>query len=519
MKTLLSSVKSFTILCIVNFGFYSLWAQPGSLDTTFGTTGKVTTSMGPGADKIYALALQPDGKIVAGGIQNITGIDNDFALARYNPDGSLDTTFGTGGKVTTPIGNGDDQLKAILIQSDGKIVASGPTDSDPTTSVIFDAALVRYNTDGSLDTSFGTAGIVTSRFGPPGYLFVVNAIGIQSDNKLVVAGIYNGGANGNEFFAIRYTSTGALDNSFGSGGVVFTSFGTSSDTCYGMTIQPDGKIVLCGTAIVPGLQPDFALARYNTDGSLDTTFGTGGLVTTDFGNGYSENGNKVTIQPDGKLILAGFIYGTSTDYALARYNPDGSLDTAFGTGGKVTTGIGTLQDYGASVLLQTDNKIIVSGYSSIALYDFSMARYNTDGTLDTSFGTGGKVNTDFNSGSDDYAYASALQPDGKIILAGASWNDFAIARYNGTVPLNVTTENINQVVVFINPETHIVTIQNSEPSVGKIILYNTLGQEVLQIQNESLMHLSFDTSIYSKGIYVLKIERESGNFIKKILIQ
>lgn len=519
MKTTRISVKLFAMLFLIIFSFYSLWAQPGSLDTTFGTTGKVTTSIGAGADRIYALALQPDGKIVVGGIENITGVDNDFALVRYNPDGSLDTTFGIGGKVSTAIGNGDDQIKAILIQPDGKIVASGVSDGDITPSVVYDAAVVRYNAAGSLDTSFGTGGIVTSRFGLPGFQFNGTSMSIQADNEIVIAGHYNGGANGNEFFAIRYTTTGALDSSFGTGGVVITNFGTSSDECYGMTIQPDGKLVLSGTSTVAGLQPDFALARYNTDGSLDATFGIGGLVTTDFGNGYSENGRKVIVQTDGKLILAGFIYGTSTDYALARYNADGSLDTSFGTGGKVITAVGTLQDYGANVLLQTDNKIIVSGYSSIFLYDFSMVRYNTDGTLDTTFGTGGKVSTDFNSSSDDYAYASALQNDGKIILAGYSWNDFALARYNGTTPLNTASQNINQMIVFTNQSTHTLTIQCSLPSASKIFIYNCLGQKVLQIQNELLMNLSFDISAFSKGVYSLKIENQSGSYSKKILIQ
>jgi uncharacterized delta-60 repeat protein len=226
-------------------------------------------------------------------------------------------------------------------------------------------------------------------------------------------------------------AAGDLDPTFGSGGEVVTDFGTLSDQAQAVAIQPDGKIVAAGTA--PSEGGDFALARYNTDGTLDTSFGSGGKVATDFG--LWEGGHAVALQADGKVVVAGFtgvsdIWG---DFALARYNPDGTLDPTFGSAGKVVTDFGSAEDVARAVAVQPDGRIVAVGWSHV---DFALARYNTDGTLDPTFGTGGRVLTDFHDmGSDDRAYAMALQPDGKIIAAGSanggsSGEGFGLARYN-----------------------------------------------------------------------------------------
>jgi len=205
---------------------------------------------------------------------------------------------------------------------------------------------------------------------------------------------------------------------------VTTDFG-GSDYGFSVALQPDGKIVVAGYA-----GGDFALARYNSDGALDTSFGSGGKVTTDFGGSYHPDGFSVALQPDGKIVVAGYAGG---DFALARYNSDGALDTSFGSGGKVTTDFGG-SDAGYSVALQPDGKIVVAGYAGL---DFALARYNSDGALDTSFGTGGKVTTDF-SGGRDVGYSVALQPDGKIVVAGYAGVDFALARYNSDGALDTS---------------------------------------------------------------------------------
>ena len=202
---------------------------------------------------------------------------------------------------------------------------------------------------------------------------------------------------------------GTLDPTFGSGGIVTTDVG---DYCTTVAIQSDGKIVVAGTGIYVG---DFALARFNTDGSLDTGFGADGKVTTDFGS--HDTPRSVAVQEDGKIILAGSSAG---DFAIARYNHNGSLDPGFGAAGKVTTDFGA-SETGNSVAVQDDNKIVAAGYSSLGSElgsNFVLARYNSDGSLDTGFGSGGKVTTSF--GGRAYGSSVAVQDDGKIVVAGGS---------------------------------------------------------------------------------------------------
>jgi uncharacterized delta-60 repeat protein len=410
----------------------------GDLDLSFGTDGKVTTDVKIAFDTGQSVVLQSDGKIVVAGFAVNPDATFDFALVRYNSDGSLDSSFGTGGKVTTDFSTVD-YGRSVALQSDGKIVVAGFTNND--------FGLVRYNSDGSLDTSFGTGGKVTTDFNgdyDDGY-----SVTVQSDGKIVVAGRARGSNNINDDIAlVRYNSNGSLDTSFGTGGKVTTDFNGSTDFGQSVALQSDGKIVVAGEAFTPGVYgSDFALARYNSDGSLDTSFGTGGKVTTDF-DGNSGNGQSVTVQSDGKIVVAGY-FSTSSyilDFALARYNSDGSLDTSFGTGGKVTTDFNGGYDIGFSVTVQSDGKIVVAGYAtnSSGNKDFGLVRYNSDGSLDTSFGTSGKVTTDFN-GNSDSGYSVVLQSDGNIVVAGGSQSSsrtvsggnfaydsyFAVARYLG----------------------------------------------------------------------------------------
>ncbi|MFN6130640.1 MAG: beta strand repeat-containing protein, partial [Planctomycetota bacterium] len=387
--------------------------------------GIVTTEIGPSIDSARSVTVQPDGKILVGGSSH-NGSNHDFALVRYNADGSLDTSFGTGGKVTTAIGTGSDIGGSVTIQPDGKIVVGGTARIGSTD----DFALVRYNADGTLDTSFGTGGMVTTAIGTStdfGY-----SVTIQPDGKIVVAGYARIGST-DDFALVRYNANGTLDTSFGTGGKVTTAIGTSVDWGRSVTIQPDGKIVVGGYATIGGTA-DFALMRYNANGSLDTSFGTGGKVTTAIGTS-TDRGDSVTVQPDGKVLVGGyaFIAGTQ-DFALVRYNADGSLDATFGTGGKVTTDIGTSDDQGYSVTIQPDGKIVVAGTTT---EEFALARYNADGTFDTTFGSGGIVTTRVGWNT-SIAYSVTLQSDGKIVVSGTTTEEFALARYNADGSLDTT---------------------------------------------------------------------------------
>ncbi len=397
-------------------------AAPGDLDPTFGSGGKVVTGFGF-ASGAQALVVQRDGKLVVAGFS-----DSRFGLVRYNADGGLDATFGSGGKVTTDFG-ATASASAVVLQADGKIVVAGRAATAFGTFEHF--ALARYLPDGTLDATFGIGGKVITDFGGPSG---ASALALQADGKIVVAGTRFGGFCPSpvlDFAVARYLPNGQLDASFGSQGKVTTDFGGTCDVASALAVQPDGKIVVAGTHHLSGsTSSDFALARYNPDGSLDATFGDGGKVTTHF-SGAFDSGSGVAVQADGKIVAAG--YSGSNDFALARYNPNGTLDVTFGDGGRVLTDFGGFE-VGRALVLQGDGKSIVAGTSfASGQNDFVLARYNPDGSLDSTFGGGGKVRADF--GADDQAFAVALQPDGKIVVAGTNNPQalprFALARYRG----------------------------------------------------------------------------------------
>jgi uncharacterized delta-60 repeat protein len=415
-----------------------LRAADGDLDLTFGTAGKVTTSFG-GVDRAFGMAIQRDGKLVVTGVANQNS-GSTFALARYNNDGSLDPTFGAGGKVATTFNGLGDEAHAVVIQNDGKIVVAGTATID-SVDRFRDFALARYNTDGSLDSSFGSGGKVTTDFLE--WFDVAYAIALQSDGRIVVAGAAQGDAI---FFALaRYNADGSLDASFGTGGKVTTDFQgrLNQALAYSVLVQRNGKIVAAGR--VDDTWSNFGLARYNVDGSLDSTFGSAGKVKTNF-SGMNDEGKGLAIQSDGKLLLAGSANFTSTtpDFALARYNADGTLDSSFGVSGKVITDFNAVFEGANAIALQADRKIVIAGTAGLG---FGLARYNPDGSLDPSFGVQGKDITFFDRGCGGAdAFAVAIQNDGKVIAAGDAFDcgtgfNFALARYNGTPPFDLCLQD------------------------------------------------------------------------------
>jgi uncharacterized delta-60 repeat protein len=272
MTKLLMSPFIVMILVVSVFGD-KVWAADGSLDSSFGIGGKISTDFSQTVDVVNDMAVQPDGKIVVAGRAGI-----NFALARYNANGSLDTSFGTGGKVVTTFNSNFNQANAVAILSDGKIIAAGYTQDS---SGFYDLALARYNSDGSLDTTFDFDGKVITDFnyGPGSGQERAEAIVIQPDGKIVVAGhmIYNFSISLRVFALARYNTDGSLDTSFGSGGKVVTygggSCANSSSAAYDVALQSDGKIVISGFAIVGcPAAVSFALVRYDQNGKLDTNF-------------------------------------------------------------------------------------------------------------------------------------------------------------------------------------------------------------------------------------------------------
>lgn len=363
----------------------------GDLDPSFGTGGKVTTSDFPAA----SVAIQTDGKLVVAGSRGI-----DFRLTRFNADGSLDPTFGVDGNVTTVMGSTGGVAHSVAIQGDGRIIVAGGNS---------DFGLARYNVDGSLDTSFGSFGRVITDFGSMDDLAF--SVTVQSDGKIIAVG-----RSGNGFGVARYNHDGSLDSSFHGNGMLTTILNSPSDFATSVAIQGDGKIVVAGTPQGEGGY-QFAVVRYNVDGGIDTSFGSNGngKVMTAVYVGNGNFANSVAIQGDGKIIVAGEAYnGSNDDFAVARFNSDGSLDTSFDGDGKLTTDFGGSEDRGTSLGIQSNGKIVVAGWSDA--HGFAVVRYRTDGSLDTSFGNGGKQTTDL--GDSDRAAGMAIQTDGKIVVVG-----------------------------------------------------------------------------------------------------
>jgi uncharacterized delta-60 repeat protein len=419
------------ILCVFLFVSPQLiHAGAADLDLTFDSDGKVTTDFTGGNDLGRSVVIQQDGKlIVVGRMFNSTNSDTDFGVARYNTDGSLDMNFGVGGKVSTDFAANDDEAFAVALQTDGKIVVAGSSFSNGGT---YDFALVRYNFDGSLDQSFGTGGKVATDFA--GDSDEARAVAIQSDGKIVAAGSMFNTSSGSDFAVARYQPDGSLDSSFGFNGKVNTDFFSNDfDEGYAVLMQPDEKIVVVGRRS-NGTDLDIAMARYNPDGSLDDSLSNDGLVITDI-TGQDDGAFGVAYQTDGKLVVVGStVSGGTYDFLVARYTNDGHLDNTFSFDGIVITDFGAPFDEAIAATIQNDGKIIVAGYSnSGADGDFALARYESDGTPDVTFDNDGKVTSDI--GATDVALAVTLQTDGKIVAAGYSLNggigDFAVARYEG----------------------------------------------------------------------------------------
>jgi uncharacterized delta-60 repeat protein len=402
----------------------------GSLDPIFSGDGKQTTDFG-GFDGASGVAIQPDGKIVAVGLAGSASGFDDFGLARYNPNGSLDPSFSDDGKQRTDFG-GPDTATGLALQGDGRIVVVGGGGSSSFFAPAF--AVARYNPNGSLDPSFSDDGKQRTDFAGSEH---ATGVAIQADGKIVAVGRGGGGPD-EDFLIARYNPDGTLDTSFSGDGRQTTDFG-GNDEATGVAIQASGKVVVAGAGGVDGSgSNDFALARYNPNGSLDPTFSGDGRQTTDF-VGFDQ-ARAVAIPASGKIIAVGTGGGSPSSppaFALARYNPNGSLDATFSGDGKQTTGFGSTAN---GVALQGDGKIVAAGHAGS---DFGLARYNPNGTLDTSFSGDGLQTTDFGFGADDQATGVVLQGDGKVVAAGyagggATGNDFALARYNPNGSLDPT---------------------------------------------------------------------------------
>ena len=437
----------------------------GALDPTFGSGGLLTgPSFTAGAE---AVVVQPDGKIVTGGAGTVAGkhlSSPAFALARYNANGTLDSSFGNNGIVTTLAGSAVGAIEVIsglALQSDGKIVAVGMAWVNQTKNapayVAFTVA--RYNPNGSLDTTFGNgSGIVLTNVSNTTFQYTT-AVVIQADGKIDVAGYSSIGSWGSaDFTLIRYNANGTLDTSFGpshNGIVVTPNFDNTGDEAQGLAIQANGfDIVLAGrTGYVTNSNSnsEMVVARYTPSGMLDTSFGTNGIVMM-APSGFTEaHGFGVLVQ-NTDIVVAGYSGNASGAYplTLARLNSNGQLDTTFGSSGfaidqniSMLGTVNTMVSHDA-IALHANGDLLATGValnSAKGSADICVAAFLPNGALDTTFGVGGTTTADF-AGGTDYAHAIAIQPDGRIVVAG------------GTTPPGSSTTNV-ALARFLPPDTKI----------------------------------------------------------------
>lgn len=414
----------------------------GTPDTSFSGTGHVITS---GVSLGNSLALQSDGSMVVAGSSYSSSFD--FAVGRFTADGEPDATFNGTGLVTTDFAGGSDTSRDLLVQADGKIVVLGKLDQNGQPIL----QLARYNADGSLDTTFNASGKLTTGLHATG--FTGGSVLIQGDGKIVVVGMdASNGLADSDFALARFNADGSVDTAFGVNGTVVTDLGAHRQDIVGRAVlQADGKILVAGSTDVSGMDWDFALVRYNADGSPDTTFNGTGMVRADIGDQSTDAAYAITVQADGKILLTGASNANdSGDFAVARFNADGSLDTSFGEAvpqntaptfhvgtGKLVTGIAGM---GNSVAVAEGGAIVVAGvfYSQPVYSTFGVLRLNPDGAADTSFNGTGSQAIKFPSGHNDAAYSVSLQPDGKIVLSGAAGSNTGIARLNDDGSLDLT---------------------------------------------------------------------------------
>lgn len=442
------------------------------LDPSFGTGGCAITSISGGSgyyDWGSSAAIQSDGKIVVAGVSQDLSGNLAFALARYDTDGSIDNTFGTNGSIRTFINGGnatDDEAYSMAIQLDGKIVAAGYS-ADAANFPAF--ALARFNSDGSIDSAFGTSGSVRT-FINGGYATNDEAmsVAIQSDGKIVAVG-FSEDVSGNYAFALaRFNTDGSIDSAFGTSGSVRTFINggyAANDGAYSLAIRSDGKMVAAGSSGDASNNNDaFALVRLDTDGSIDNTFGTSGSVRIFVNGGDSTNdaAYSLAIQSDGKIVAAGYSGDASGNsaFAVARFDTNGSIDSTFGTSGSTRAFIGggdSTNDCAYSMAIQSDSRIVTAGFSHDASddYAFALARFNVDGSIDSTFGISGSARTFINGGDSTYDNANevAIQSDGRIVAAGYSQiasgeYAFAVARFlPSLLPLPIELASFTATVV------------------------------------------------------------------------
>lgn len=497
-----------SVVLIVLLGLHNYcFAQSGQIDTTFGNNGFIKTALDTFVDKGNAIAIQTDGKILLSGTSFTSYTTSVFVLLRYDTDGLLDSSFGSNGSIKTVIENRS-MANALAIQNDGKIIVGGESK--------WHINLARYQSNGSLDTSFGNGGVLITDV-PGYYKEKCKSIALQSDGKIIVGGFAKHNSSDQpHFLLVRYNSNGSLDSTFGINGFAIGDIGNGHDT----QLESSGKILISG---IRGQH--FAATRFNSNGILDTSFGINGLVETTIGS--NSKSQAMALQNDGKIILAGYSIDSNIMFTMARYRSNGNLDTNFGAGGKVITPLGNSSRVN-TLTVQTNGKIILAGDASnnTNTFNFALARYHTDGKLDNSFGINGKVITPM-ANSQSFGKSIRIDNDGKIILGGYANNGsnskIVAVRYinitNIGVPENL--EKSSPIKIYPHPFSNSTTVDfGTQLSNAELKVFNALGQLVVNIKHISGKEMSLNRNHLPAGNYTVQLieNKKNSTLIKLVII-
>lgn len=515
-------LKPLAVLLLLCLAFIPLRAQlPGSFDSTYGIGGKTILPLGTANAFGRAVIIQPDGKSVLAGVAN-NGANSDFAIARFTTEGDPDNSLGEDGIMMTDFDGRTDIAEAIALDAFDRIVVAGSVDSGDG----FGFAVARYLQDGTLDKSFGHQGLVISRVGITDFC---KSVAIQSDHKVVLGGyVLNGFSGKNEFALMRFHTDGTPDSTFHDDGIVLIDMGIGSGVANAIFIQPDGKIVLAGQVLNENtFRWEIGIIRYNEDGSPDKTWDEDGKALV--GSPEADYTIKtVVMQADHKIVVGGF-FGTAPSnnlFSLARYHTDGRLDDTFGEGGIVLGSYGAQNNQVNDMVIQPDGQILIAGTSLQGNRDmFAVARLDPTGNFDETFGEHGVIRPVIDQ--NDGINSMALQQDGKLVVAGESFNGQRFSVVVARIETGLMTSAKDQALtnigasVFPNPvrdELHVSFITSPSAFV-RIVLLDQLGRIVYEVPKASLQDVGENKINFTipmhlpNGVYTLGLvgaERVSG---------
>lgn len=516
-------MKKFIVFLLSILSTFYLFSQSGNLDTSFAKNG-ISNSILKGIGKNGI--IQNDGKIIIVGTTNSSVVHNpyDIFLARYNSDGTVDTTFGVRGMDTIDLGSTFESPEKIIMQPDDKILVGGYLSQNSHNQFF----LARFKNNGEFDSTFNNTGIVVTDFNSSSANCLTD-MALQPDGKIIQTG-YSVIDFIPRFSIVRYNSNGSIDQNFGENGKVITSIGQKS-YARNIAIQKDGKIIVAGESMFDTY--DYTMVRFNENGSLDTYFGVEGVIKTNMVESpkiSQDYAKSLIIQPDGKIILAGesWIDGEMQDFSLIRYMNNGSIDESFGINGK-TFAMGYGMNYPVSAIMEIDGKIIIAanenhGGPIESKYFAAFVCLNQTGNVDLNYGI-----MSFYLGYEAWIYSIVMQPDGKIITVGSSEKDnyhyINLSRFVSPKTSNIDSDRTNHSFsIYPNPVQDNFNIKYFLESNGKIsiYLYDLLGNKIMtyfeskyQISGEYDFLFYFPSEIPA-GIYLFSIQGEKENILIKV---